>query len=372
MTFLVVACEASADQHGARVIEAVRALHPDARFVGIGGDQCGKAGVSLVAHARDLGFMGFTDVLFALPRVLGIMRRVFKVAREQHAQAALLIDAPDFNLRLAAKLHGAGIPVVYFISPKLWATRPRRSEIVRRFVKRMLVIFPFEVAHYRSLGVDAEYVGNPTVEQMAVRTTREQARQVLHIGPDERVVAMLPGSRHGEVTRIAPNMAHAARLLAARTKVRILVPCAPTIDREHLARIFGDAPVEIVDGRACEVLSAADVAVVAAGTATLEASLCNVSVVMVYRVSLLSWWIYRLLLRIRSISLINIIAGREVVTEFLQDAFTGPALASELQRLLQGAGRDEMLAAYEEIRATLGRHDTATRVATVLMQEAKL
>lgn len=372
MTFLVVACEASADQHGARVIEAVRARHPDARFVGIGGDQCGKAGVSLVAHARDLGFMGFTDVLFALPRVLGIMRRVFKAARDHHAQAALLIDAPDFNLRLAAKLHRAGIPVVYFISPKLWATRPKRAEIVRRFVKRMLVIFPFEVALYQARGVTAEYVGNPTVEQMAMRLTREEARCVLHIDPAERVVAMLPGSRRGEIARIAPNMAHAARLLSASCKVRILVPCAPTINREQLAGIFGDAPVEIVDGRACEVLSAADVAVVAAGTATLEASLCGVSVVTVYRVSWLSWWIYRFLLRISSISLINIIVGREVVTEFLQDAFTGPAVAMELQRLLHGAGRDAMLAAYEEIRTTLGHHNTAANVATILMQEAKL
>ncbi|MBN2358967.1 MAG: lipid-A-disaccharide synthase, partial [Deltaproteobacteria bacterium] len=329
--FLVVACEASADQHGSRVVEAVRARLPEARFVGIGGDHCQAAGVELVGHARDLGLMGFSDVLFALPRVLRTMAAALAAARRGPARAALLIDAPDFNLRLARKLKAADVPVVYFISPKLWATRPGRAKLVRRFVKRMLVIFPFEVEFYRRRGVSAEYVGNPTVEQMSDCFDRDSARALLGVRPDEKVVALLPGSRRGEIRRIAPDLGEAARLLGKELPLRFLVPRAPTVDRALLEAAFGaKAPIEVVDGKAREILAAADAAVVAAGTATLEAALVNTPTVMVYRVSALSWLIYRLILRIPYISLINIIAERPVITELWQQRFTPAAVAGEV------------------------------------------
>ncbi|MBW2257794.1 MAG: lipid-A-disaccharide synthase, partial [Deltaproteobacteria bacterium] len=274
-TFLLTACEASADQHGARVIEAVRARLPRARFVGVGGDACAAAGAELIAHARELGLMGFSDVLFALHRVLRIMRRVVRTAREQSVQAALLIDAPDFNLRVARRLQPSGVPVVYFISPKLWATRPGRAALVRRFVKRMLVIFPFEVDFYRARGVEAEYVGNPVVEQMADRYDRAVARSQLGLDAETRVVAMLPGSRRGEIARIGPDLGAAARQLRGEDGVRILVPRAPTVERSLLEASLDADAVEIVEGQAREVLAAADAAVIAAGTATLEAVLVD-------------------------------------------------------------------------------------------------
>jgi len=369
--FLVVACEASADQHGSRVVEAVRARMPQARFVGIGGDHCQAAGVELVGHARDLGLMGFSDVLLALPRVLRIMAAARTAAQQHQVKAALLIDSPDFNLRLARRLRAADVPVIYFISPKLWATRPGRVKQVRRFVKRMLVIFPFEVEYYRQRGVNAEYVGNPTVEQMTDRYDRESARALLGLRPDEKVVALLPGSRRGEIQRIAHDLGAAAKLLGKDLPLRFLAPRAPTIDRELLVAAFGaDAPIEIIDGKAREVLAAADAAVVAAGTATLEAALVHVPTVMVYRVSALSWLIYRLILRIPSISLINIIAERPVITELWQQRLTPAAVATEVKRLLAGADRAAMLQAYTDIRGELGRHETAARVASVLIEEA--
>jgi len=369
-TYLIVACEASADQHGARVVDAVRARQPEARFIGVGGDQLAARGVELVAHARELGIMGFTDALFALPRVLRIMRQSFTAAREAGACAALLIDAPDFNLRLARRLSRLRVPVVYFISPKLWATRPGRAALVRRFVERMLVIFPFEVGFYAARGVRAEYVGNPVVEQMAGGFDRTAARAALDIDGEAPVIAMLPGSRRGEIARIAPDLGAAARLLSEQTGARLLVPRAPTIDRDFLETALGaGTPVQIVEGRAREVLAAADAAVIAAGTATLEAALVDVPTVMVYRVSLLSSLIYKLLLKIPYISLINIIAERFVIRELWQRRLTAAAVAEEVRRLLAGADREAMLSAYAEIRQALGHHDTAARVATVLLEE---
>ncbi|MFH1809270.1 MAG: lipid-A-disaccharide synthase [Pseudomonadota bacterium] len=367
-TFLIVACEASADLHGARVIEAVRQRLPGARFVGVGGDACEAAGAILVAHARELGLMGFSDVIFALPRVLRILRRVVDTAEVEQVSAALLIDAPDFNLRVARRLAPSGVPVVYFISPKLWATRQGRSELVKRFVRRMLVIFPFEVEFYRQRGVQAEYVGNPVVEQMADRYDRASARALLGVGPDEKMVAMLPGSRRGEIRRIAPALGEAARVLQ-QDGVRILVPRAPTVERDLLEKALGNAPVEIVEGKAREVLAAADAAAVAAGTATLEAAMVDVPTVMVYRVSWFSHLIYRLILRTPFLSLINIIARRQVIVELWQKALRGVEVAGQLRRLLGGEDRTKMLEAYAQIRNELGRRDTAARVASVLIEE---
>lgn len=370
--FLLVAAEASADLHGARVIEALRARIPEARFIGIGGDACARAGAELIAEARSLSVMGFSDVLFALPRILGIMRRLLKVASSQHIDAALLIDAPDFNLRVARKLHALDIPVTYFISPKLWATREGRVAQVRRYVNRMLVIFPFEVDYYAARGVQAEYVGNPVVEQMADRYDRASSRALLGISPEAKVVAMLPGSRGGEIDRLAPALGQAAQTLHASDGVSVYIPRAPTIQRERLvSALGGENNIQLVDGHARELLAAADAAVVAAGTATLEAAMVGVPTLMVYKVSWFSALIYRLILRIGHLSLINIIAQRPVIQELWQNAVQSPAIVAATRTLLQGQGREDMLAAYTEIRSQLGRRDTAARVASVLIEEAK-
>lgn len=370
-TFLLVAAEASADLHAARVIKALRARIPKARFVGIGGEACAAEGAELIAEAKELSVMGFSDVLFALPRILGIMRRLYRLAQEEDISAALLIDAPDFNLRVARKLNTFSIPVVYFISPKLWATRAGRIELVRRHVQHMLVIFPFEVAYYAEKGIHVEYVGNPLVEQMADRYDRASSRSLLGLDPDTRVVAMLPGSRGGEIDRLGPALGQAARELAQQDKVRVMIPRAPTISRERLVNALGgEEHLQIVDGQAREIMAAADAAVVAAGTATLEAALVNVPTLMVYKVSWFSALIYRMILKIKHISLINIIAQRGVVKELWQEAVTRDNIIQATRSLLQGEGRETMLKAYQEIRDQLGRVDTAASVASVLIESS--
>ena len=370
-TFLLVATEASADLHGARVMKALRARMPAARFVGIGGEACAAEGAELIAAARELSVMGFSDVLFALPRILGIMRRLYRLAQSENISSALLIDAPDFNLRVARKLSAFSIPVVYFISPKLWATRAGRIEQIRRYVQRMLVIFPFEVAYYAERGIHVEYVGNPLVEQMADRYDRASSRSLLGLDSKTRVVAMLPGSRGGEIDRLGPALGQAARRLAKQDKVKVMIPRATTISRERLvAALGGEEDLHIVDGQAREVMAAADAAVVAAGTATLEAAMVDVPTLMVYKVSWFSAIIYRLILKIKHISLINIIAQRGVISERWQEAVVPDNIVTATRNLLRGEGRDAMLKAYQEIRKQLGRSDTAARVASVLIESA--
>lgn len=371
-TYLVVACEASADLHGAAVVRALRAREPGARFVGVGGAACAAAGVEIVGHARELGLLGLGDVLLALPRVWRIFRRTLQASRRPGIRAALLIDGPEFNLRLAPRLSHAGVPVVYFISPKLWASRPQRIEQIRRFVRRMLVIFPFEVGYYQQRGIAVEYVGNPVVQQLPSGLTRAAARAALGVGPEERMVAMLPGSRLGEITRIAPELGLAARLLQRDGPARVLVPCAPTVERARLIAALGaDAPVQVLDGRSQEVLVAADAAVVAAGTATLEAALLDVPATIVYRVSWLSRWFYRMVLRTPFISLINILCEREVVREMWREPWSAQDVVREVHRLLAGSTRDEIRQGYAHIRRLLGQHDTAARVADALLQESR-
>ncbi|HKC58844.1 MAG TPA: lipid-A-disaccharide synthase [Myxococcales bacterium] len=366
---LIVAVEASADLHGAAVLRELRALRPGLRAFGAGGPLLRAGGCETLVRAEDLSVMGIAEVLPALPRIFRALRTLRRAAEERRPRGALLIDSPDFNLRMARKLCRLGIPVAYFIGPSVWAWRTWRVRQIARDVARMLVILPFEAEFYARHGVNAVYVGNPLADgfrrlltpstspstssstSTSPPTSRDLRRR-LGLHPDHPLLALLPGSRRQEVRRIWPALLAAARLLRQRIpEIQLVVPVAPTVQRDWLRTDF---PVTFVEGRAPEVLAAADAAVVASGTATLEAALAQVPTVVVYRLSWLSWIVARLLVRVPFASLVNLLAGRRLVPELLQGDCTGPRIAQSAAPLLAaGQAREAQLEGMRGIRAGL-------------------
>ena len=342
---LVVALEASADLHGAAVLRELRALRPGLHPFGAGGPRMRAEGFEALARAEDVSVMGLAEVLPALPRILETMDALYDAARERRPRAALLIDSPDFNLRLARRLRPIGVRVAYFIGPSVWAWRTYRVRQIARHVARMLVILPFEARFYGSHRVPATYVGNPLAD--AFRAAPSPPARA-----PSGVLALLPGSRAQEIRRIWPPMLAAARLLKERhPRLRLVVPVAPTIDRT----LLGEVPeIELVDGRAPEVLTRADAAIVASGTATLEAALALTPMVVIYRTSWLTWWIGRMLVRVEFLSLVNLISGRAVVPELLQRECTPERIAAAVEPLLSSTPlRTAQLDALRAIRVEL-------------------
>jgi lipid-A-disaccharide synthase len=378
---LIVALEASADLHGAAVLRELRAIRPDLRAFGAGGPRLRAEGLETLVRAEDLSVMGVAEVLPALPRLLDAMDALGDAARDRQPAAALLIDSPDFNLRLAKRLRRLRVPVAYFIGPSVWAWRTYRVRQIARDVQEMLVILPFEAGFYEQHGVRAKYVGNPLADARSGGEgplSREAARERI-FGPVVRdahaakVLALLPGSRLQEIHRHWPPMLAAGRALARRDPgLRLVVPVAATLDRS----LFGYAPdVQFVEG-APLALAAADAAVVASGTATLEAALACTPNVVIYRTSWPSWMVASMLVRVRFVALPNLLAGRELVPELLQSRCTAENIANEAAKLLGDTPeraaqldglrkvRDELLppgakgaarTAAEEIAALLGR-----------------
>jgi len=360
---LVVALEASADLHGAAVLRELKALRPELRAFGAGGPRMRADGFEALVRAEDVSVMGIAEVMPALPRILDAMDALSDAARDRRPRAALLIDSPDFNLRLARRLHDLRVPVAYFIGPSVWAWRRYRVRQIARDVARMLVILPFEARFYRMHRVPAVYVGNPLADGLrGASTPSARARS--------GILALLPGSRAQEIGRIWPPMLEAARRLKARhPELRLVVPVAPTIDRSLLGEA-GD--VELVDGGAPELLAQAEAAVVASGTATLEAALALTPLVVVYKTSWLTWWIGRLLVRLKFISLVNLLAGRAVVPELLQAKCTPEGIAAAVEPLLSASPeRAAQLEALRAIRRQLapeGSRGAARRAAEEVLE----
>jgi lipid-A-disaccharide synthase len=364
---LIVAGEASADLHAARVLEELRLLRPGVHAFGVGGPRLRAAGLEALAPAEDICVMGLVEVLPRIPRILGILRTLRLAAAARRPRAALLVDLPDFNLRLAAKLKALGIPVVYYVSPTIWAWRPKRARKIAKVVDRMLCILPFEERFYEGTGVSARFVGHPFAER-PLPEAPARYREDLGLPAARTTVALVPGSRPSELKRIFPAMLDAAeRIRAVRPDVQFVVPVAPTLAREQLAPYLAShrtLEVTLVDGRTEEVVGASDAALVKSGTSTLEAALMLRPMVVVYRLSWLSYLVGRLLVRIAHFALVNILAGRGVVPELLQRDASPERMAEEVERLLgDRAVRETQLEGLREVRDSLGEPGAARRVA---------
>lgn len=364
---LIVAGEASADLHAARALAELRRLRPGLRAFGVGGPALREAGLEALFPAEEISVMGLGEVLPRLPRILAILRALGRAAAARRPRAALLVDLPDFNLRLAAKLKRLGIPVVYYVSPTVWAWRRGRARKIAKVVDRMLCILPFEPAAYEGTGVAARFVGHPFAER-PLPEAPEAYRAGLGLPAGRPILALVPGSRPTEIARIFPHVLGAAeRLLALHPGALFVVPVAPTIPRAQIEAHLAAHPsldVRLVEGRTAEVVGASDGAIVKSGTSTLEAALMLRPMIVVYRVSWLTYVVGRLLVKIRWFSLPNVLAGREVVPELLQREASAERMAAELERLLADpAVREAQLAGLREVRAALGPPGAPLRVA---------
>jgi lipid-A-disaccharide synthase len=364
---LIVAGEASADLHAARALEELVLLRPGVRAFGVGGPRLRAAGLEALAPAEDISVMGVAEVLPRLPRILGILRALGRAAAARRPRAALLVDLPDFNLRLAAKLKKLGIPVIYYVSPTIWAWRRGRAKKIAKVVDRMLCILPFEERFYEGTGVSASFVGHPFAEKPPPGEASAY-RAALGLPASRTTVALVPGSRPSELKRIFPAMLEAAeRILRTRPDAQFVVPVAPTLARadvEPYVAAHRALDVKLVDGRTEEVVGASDAALVKSGTSTLETAIMLRPMVVVYRLSWLTYLVGRLLVRIAHFALVNILAGRGLVPELLQRDASPERMAAEIERLLgDRAAREAQLQGLREVRASLGEPGAAERVA---------
>jgi lipid-A-disaccharide synthase len=358
-----LAGEASGDTLGADLIHALRGLAPGAKFFGVAGPKMQAAGCEVWEPAESLSVMGLFDVLRDLPRLIKLLARIKRMFLAARPDVFIGIDAPDTNLRIARTLHAAGIPTVQYVSPQVWAWRQGRARNIRESIDLVLCLLPFEKRFYDEHGMRAEFVGHPLADAIPEEIDREGARRLLDLAPDAAVVALLPGSRRGEVARLAADFAATIRWLAQRRpRLQFVAPMASAATRQIFARVLErDAPgiqVQLIDGRATTALSAADVVLVASGTASLEAALCKRPMVVVYRLgALTAWMLTRFnLVRSKFFAQPNLLADRRVVGEYFQGQIIPESIGAELLMWLDDTERRTALEQeFSRIHAQLRR-----------------
>jgi lipid-A-disaccharide synthase len=412
----ISAGEASGEHYGALLADSIRqqfaAKGETVELVGMGGARMAAAGVECVVRAEDMAVMGLTEVVLHLPRIYREFRKLKRAIRARRPAVAVLIDFPEIHFRLAKEFHRLGIPVIYFVSPQLWAWKQHRIKLVREYVRRMLVIFPFEEAWYRARGVDAEFVGHPLADLPQPSISREEFAAENNLDPSRTWIGLLPGSRLREIEANLPQMLEAAHALTrpepdrARSSYNadpdtsprgyeFLIPLAPTLDAAQrnsvfkLAQACGRGPSVRFVSDARAALFHARASVVASGTATVEAALIGNPFVVVYRVSPLTYAIAKRMVKVPHVAMANLIAGKRVVPELIQDDFTAANIVEQIRPLLpDGPARESMMmelaAIREALRVHQASHDGVTasgstasglaaieRVAAIVVQEVE-
>lgn len=370
-TIMIVAGEASGDLHGASLIQEMLKIDPALNFYGIGGSKLEKMGVKLFANTSTMAVMGLTEIVSKLGSILKIMGIMKKSLDEYRPDLVILIDYPDFNLRLAKAAKKKGIKVFYYISPQVWAWRKNRINQIKKFVDKMAVILPFEVDTYATKGFTVNYVGHPLLDLVKPHYSKQDSRKKISIAENKTTIALLPGSRLSEVTKLLPEMLRAAEILAQKIPdVQFVLPLADTLEEKNISDISKSSPVKIkvITGLTYDVISSADLAIVASGTATLETGLLGVPMIIIYKVSPFSALIGRMIINVQHIGLVNIIAGKTIVPELIQSDANGQRIASEaLAILLNEEKRQEIVVQLADIRAKLGSPGAARRAAQLAL-----
>jgi len=369
----MVSCgEASGDLYAAALTHELGEQAPGTEVFGFGGGKLAGAGAELIGEYRRFTVTGLSEALSVVPRAFSMLRQLKAEAASRRPGVFVAVDFPDFNFRLLPALHALGIPIVYYISPQLWAWRPKRIEVLRKYVSKMLVIFPFEAAIYEAKGIPVEFVGHPLVDLARVSQPRDLWLQGLGLDPSRPVVALLPGSRRNEIDRLLPIISEALPLVAARVPgVQFVVARAPSLADAPFARLAGRANVRVVEGAADQVLAASDAVLTASGTATVQTALHGRPMVIIYRLSSIDYAIGRAFVRLPHYGMVNLIAGREVVPELIQDACTPGRIAGEVVSLLTDVARSAtMRADLATVRERLGGGGASCRVARAVLDVA--
>jgi len=360
---LLLSCgEASGDLYAGALTRELRALDPSVAIAGLGGPQFQAAGGRIIDDYRDIAVTGLTEAIRKVPRSLAALRRLVAAARAERPDGLVVIDSPDFNFRLAPQIKRLGVPVIYYISPQIWAWRPGRVKTIRAFADRVLVIFPFEEAIYREADVPVEFVGHPLIDLSAPSESREKFLARHRLSPAAPTVAILPGSRPNEVSRILPD------LIASTDRIRRQIPGAQFVIArapDLPDRLFdGAGSAVVVAGDTNTVLASADVALTASGTATVQTALHDTPMVIVYRLSPMTYRLGKRLVTVTTIGMVNLIAGEMIVPELIQDAFTPDAVAREAVSMLTDRERAARIReGLARVRARLGGPGASRRAA---------
>jgi len=354
MRILVSAGEASGDLYASRVVEILKARHPDAEFFGVAGPRMQDAGVRVIVDQRQLAVIGLMAVVPHIPRIFGILKKLTRAAAEEKPDLAILTDSAGFHLRVAKRLQQLGIPVVQLIAPQAWAWREYRVKTMRRTLRQLLCILPFEEKFFRDRGVPTTYIGHPLARLVKSTLTRAQLCDKLGVPIESRIVAMLPGSRRGEVSRHVPILLATAKKLGPDVVPILALPGGFGAKDANFLEPIRAAGIQVVEGRTWEVLAHAELALAASGTVTIEAAMLGTPMVTFYRANALDWYLGRWLVKSPFLSMVNIVAGRKVVAELIQQDCTPEKIAAEGLRLLQDEGaRGEMQTELANIVAGL-------------------
>jgi lipid-A-disaccharide synthase len=368
---MLVAGEVSGDLHGAHLVEAIQKIAPEIEFFGVGGEQLKERGMKLLHHVHSLSVVGISEALRKLRVALKTLQELKETIERERPDLLILIDYPEFNLRLAKIAHRRGIPILYYISPQIWAWRPGRIKSIAKWVRKMVVFFSFELPLYQAAGVDVEWVGHPLLDIVKPSLPREEALQRFGIDPGQKTIALLPGSRTEEVIKLLPPLLTSAAYLKREIpELQFLLPLAPGISETALSPVLRDAliPVTMVRGYNYDAMALSELIITASGTATLEAAILGKPMVIVYKVSRLTYWVGRTLIRVKYIGLVNLIAGREIAKELIQDEADPKRIAEEALRLLKDpALYAKTVESLAEVRQALGEPGAVHRAARIVL-----
>jgi lipid-A-disaccharide synthase len=368
---LLVAGETSGDLHGAHLVEAIHQIDPEVQLFGVGGEHLARKGMKILYHSQSLSVVGITEVLFKLRIILKALKGLKESLDQEKPNLIVLIDFPDFNLRLAKTAHQKGIPVLYYISPQIWAWRPGRVQLIAERVKKMVVFFPFEVPLYEAAGVDVEWVGHPLVDIVKPTLSKEEAFRKLGLDPQRRTVGLLPGSRIHEVKRLLPPLLASAHLLQKELPdLQFVIPLAPGFTEETLSHWLRNspAPLKFIQGWTYDVMNISELLIMASGTATLEGAIVGKPMIIIYKGSLLSYWIVRAMIQVNHIGLVNLVAGKGVAPELIQKDVNPKRIAEEGLRILKDSVlQQKMVESLKEVRQRLGNPGAAQRAARIVM-----
>ena len=372
---MIVASEASGDIHGAKVIKAVQELSPSTTFTGVGGQRMSAAGCEILIPGEDLAVMGLVEVVGHLPVVWRSLQKLKKVLHgDMRPDALVLIDSPEFNLRLAKYAKRAGVPVLYYVSPQVWAWRRGRVRTIAGVVDKLAAIFPFEPEFYRGLDIDVRYVGHPLLDEFRITRSRQALLEDLQVSPDRPVVGLFPGSRRNELKYMLGTLvATAEQLLCRQPDINFLVPVASTLTREEIASRFPSGiPVTFVDADEAsiyDIANACDAIASVSGTVTLQIALVGTPMVIFYKLSPVSYAIGKLLVKIDHFGLANIVAGKRIVKELVQDEANAEVISAEILRILHDdAYAQQLRSDLASIQQDLGDPGCSERVAEMLLE----
>ena len=372
MRILISAGEASGELYGAQLIHSLRMEFADRQkpnhpieFFGVGGPQMRAAGCDIVVDAQDLSVVGITEILSHLPKIWGLFHRLIAEADRRKPDLAIVIDSPAFNWRVARQMKKRGVPVVYFVCPQFWAWRQGRVRLLRKYVDKALVIFPFEEKFYRDRGVDAEFVGHPLAELARPTITRDEYAAQHGLDPSKQWIALMPGSRRKEVKMNLPGILQAAKALG--DEFEFLLPVAPTLTSEFIrSQLLPSPPLKITNNEApplfnidlvpeaLPALAHSRAGIIASGTATVEAAMMELPFVMVYRVTPLTYLLGRSTVKVPYFAMVNLIAGEEVVPELVQPDFTPEKVVARLKEIIpDGPTREKMLSGLKRVKSRL-------------------